>query len=632
MEVFAMRSFKKLFIGVLLVASTISLTSCKWIKGFLSTLREDDETSEVSRPGPSSYEAVESTIGQDGGVIQDKDNNITISIPQGALKADTKISAQYVDAPELISNKLSLDFLGGVEFGPSGTVFDKPVTVDLALNKIPSGNTLAVFCYYEAEDLWEYVTDATVRGDKASFEVNHFSKYQVINRTSEFLNEWQNIVRHGIVNGLSDAEKIEAFRDYLVNTKYIMDYYVEYGGYWYEPCGLKLSGDYQINNQRNDPNQTYISEGESNKVGEKYGLCTIDGATSSKNEKKNATENSELFDICVLVEYKIITPDIELSASKTKLTKGESASVTVRCHYTNVANHFDEFKDLELDGYLLRITKPTHFSVDKSSFITNGEGYGGFTVTALENNKAETITVTFDVTGDFGTHAEGNVTLNSAGLHISGHIKEEKHMTFILNFEAHGVTTVTTTQIGTFDLVVEYDFEGEIAEREETLGGNLKISNVTASFSSIGTHVAHENFTAQYDPFSYSADINTFDQSIAFEASIADNDCSLIAKESSKDLAIIVGSGAVVAISGVGTRTEPVSYTITFGTSSNLLLDFTTDEGTHTQNATSLVDKYTCIADYEGDVVEFEDWNFDILTNTETVTQTITVGPSSAQQ
>lgn len=624
-----MNKFKKTFIGVLLVGLAMSITGCKIVADGSNNGHSGSEA-QSSAHVPSSYAPVGETIGVNGGTVGD--GNITLNVPANALSADTPITAQYIGDAELISENLPMGFMAGAEFGPSGTTFDQPVSVSLKLNQEAKVSEPAVFCYNETYDLWEYVTDATVSDGNAIFEITHFSKYKVLNRTKTFLNEWTNYVRHGRVNGMSDAEIADAFKDYLLNEQHIMDYYIYYNGYWYEPCGFTLSGAYKIDGVEGDPNQLILIEGEKNKVGDKYGMCHIDSAISSKNKIAGASENSEIFDIMVLVEYKLIKPDIDLIPAKKKLAKGESTTISVRCHYVNVSNFFDEFKDLDLDGYLLRITKPTHFSTDKSSFITDLDGRGSFRVTALENNKAETITVTFDVTGDFGTHAEGNVTLNSAGLHISGHIKEEKHMTFILNFEEYGITTFTTTQIGTFDLVVEYDFEGEIVEQEETLGGNLEISNVTASFSSIGTHAAHENVTAQYDPFSYSADTNTFDQSIAFEASIADNDCSLIAKESSKDLAIIVGSGGVVATTALGSYTEPVSYTITFGTSSNLLLDFTTDEGTYTQNATSLIDKYTCIADYEGDVVEFEDWNFEILTNTETVTQTITVGPSSPQQ
>ena len=55
-----MKSFKKFFISALLVTSTISLTSCKWIRGIMSFLNEDDDVSEVSRSEPKPHEAVQS--------------------------------------------------------------------------------------------------------------------------------------------------------------------------------------------------------------------------------------------------------------------------------------------------------------------------------------------------------------------------------------------------------------------------------------------------------------------------------------------------------------------------------------------------------------------------------------------
>ena len=614
-----MKSFKRLILASLLVGF-VSLTSACVIGKKIGPSSGGDS---IGTSEPSSFAPVENEIGADGGTVSDNEN-ITLNIPANALEQNTNITAQYIAAPELISNELSLDFAGGAEFLPSGTTFNEPVTVTIALNQAPKYDQLAVFCYYEAEDVWEYVTDASINGNNASFEITHFSKYQVLNRTKDFLNEYTNIVRHAKVNGLSDTEITDAFRDYLINNKHIMDYYIQYNGYWYEPCGLTISGNYKINGEEGDPNQLIRIEGEENRVGNKYGMCMIDGATSSKAKVAGASESSEIFDIMVLVEYKLINPDIELTTSKKNLKKGESTTINVRCHYTNVANFFPEFKDLELAGYLLRISKPTHFSTDKTAFVTNSEGLGSFVVTALENNKAETITVSFDVTGDFGTHAEGNITLNSQGVHFSGHIKEEKHMTYKLALDEVQYS-FTVVQNGTFDLVIEYDFEGDIIEGKEEIGGTLAISNVTASFSSIGCHLEHDNVSAQYDVFNNIDDTKTYDQSIDFVAAITEDSCSLTSKDSSKNIAVITGSGAVNSITQIGTYTEPNSYTITVAAVDNLLLDFSLEQGTHTLNSTSFVDDYSCISQYYGDTVEFEDWNFDILSNVETVTQTITI-------
>lgn len=625
-----MKSLKKLLISTLLVASTISLTSCKWIKDIMSVLKEDDDSSEVSKSEPESHEKAEQVVGKDGGVIKDDEDNIKISIPEGALSEDTNISAQYIEEPALISSQVQTGFLGAATFGPSGTTFAKPVEVSIQLIEEPNNSSLSVFCYNETEMLWEYVTEASVINISiAKFEVTHFSTYQVVDRTSDFYNEYQNIVRHAKVNGLSDTEIMEAFRDYLVNNKHIMDYYEKFDGYWYEPCGLKLSGKYQINGEQGDPNQLYHSEGESNKVGDTYGMCKIDGATSSQQDYKNRSSSSEAYDVCVIVEYKMIKPDIELTASKKKLKKGETATISIRCHYTNVANFFDKFKDLELSNYMLTIAKPTHFSTDKSVVLTNGSGRASFTVTALESNKAETITVNFDVSGPFGVHAEGNITLNSEGYTISGHIKQEKHMSYKIPVdETNGFDLV---QLGSFDFVAEYDFEGTVKIDDEE-SSSITISNVNVSFSSIANILYKDSGSSDveytYDTFSTIKNVNPLSPSFDVLAVNDEGVVSLMVTGGESIIATLDGEGDVTVVSHAQgqtmTNTTPVSFVITLSNKNKLLLDFALAEGNDTYHSNSLVDNFDLTANFRGDIVKFEDWNFKILTSTEETTQTIT--------
>ena len=631
-----MKSFKKLIIGTLLIASAISLTSCNWIKNIMSILNEEGDSSEVSKSEPESHEKVENVIGKDGGVVTDNEN-ITLNIPAYALTENTNISAQYIGSVELISNNLSLDFLGGAEFSPSGTTFAEPVTVNIKLNKATSNTELAVFCLNESLGIWEYVTDATISGDNASFTITHFSKYQVMNRTKEFLNEWQNIVRHAKANGLSDSEAIEAFRDFLVNDKHVMDYYIQYGGYWYEPCGLKLNGAYQINNQAGDPNQLYRSEGQGNKVGDKYGMCTVDGATSSKDKIAGLTSSSEYFDITVIVEYKIITPDIELSASKTKLKKDESATVSVRCHYTNPTNFYPEFKDLDLAGYFLKISKPAHFSVNKSSLVTDSEGAGGFVVTALEEDKAETITVSFDVIGDFGTHAEGNITFNSEGITISGHIEEQK----TISYSAREVSDLDTVvnQVGSVSIELEYDFSGKVSEEEDSISGEISISNVSLRVTS--EHLLFDFYyngtlTAENDVdyFDQKNDPTTYTPEVSFVA-VKNNDYEISVLGTSFDpIAIMTGNILIKQTSRLPTSNGKVTvynslpFTISISTGTNLLLPFDLVEGDYTYTSPSLKDQLEIVFG-EGSSTE----TFDVIAERETViaeqhentVQTITV-------
>lgn len=572
------------------------------------------------------------TIGTDGGQVNDENDDVSLNIPAGALDEETTITTSYIETPEVLSDDLSSDFLGAAEFGPSGTTFNKPVTVSINLTNTPKNSELAVFCYYEAEGIWEYVTDATPNGNKATFEVTHFSKYQVMDRTKDFLNEYTNIVRHAKANGLSDSEITEAFRDYLVNVKHIMDQYTTYDGYWYEPCGLKISGNYSINGKEGDPNDLISHEGKDNKAGNKYGLCQIDGATSSLQDKKNASENSEIIDVLVIVEYSIIKPDIELTSNKSKLNKGESATISIRCHYTNVTNFYDEYKDLDLAGYLLTITKPTNFTIDKTSVLTDSDGHASFTVTAKEDNKAETITVNFDVSGDFGTHAEGNITLNSAGGYIiNGHIVQE--ISFSYHVKTEKVKGSSISKVGSFTLHAEYDFEGEIyTDDNEKRVGTLQFTNASASItsSSCTIVITIEDLSGhgEYDVFGNTSNVTSLNPSyVNCDVSVGEGGaCELYdSGDEPQRILNLAGSGNTIAESGGIVDSYDHTYTAYLENKDSLLLDFVLAEGTYTNSSSSANVKFEADFPIEGEIASLEDWDLAYPSRTESTTQTITV-------
>jgi len=516
----------KLFKTAVLLISALALVACG---DRLSRNGSNESVDSIPSSTPIEHSTASGNIGASGGQVKDAESNVTVNIPAGALSQDTAITATYIESPEIISNKITADFLGAAEFGPDGTVFAKPVQVTINLNKTPNNSSLAVFCYSAQYDVWEYVTEAIPSGNKATFEVTHFSTYQVMDRTKDFLNEYTNMVNHAQVNGLSDSEVIEAFRDYLVNEKHVMDQYTTYNGYWYEPCGLKINGQYQINGKSGDPEALSHREGESNKVGNAYGLSKIDGAISSKDKVKGASSSSEVYDITVIVEYKIITPDIELTASKKKLNKGESATISVRCHYVNVSNFYSEYRDLELGGYFLNVSKPQFFSVDKSGLVTDAEGQTSFVVTANENDKAETITVNFDVAGEFGTHAEGNITLNSTGgYQLIGHIEQQFSVSY-----SYTVEDAIKVSDGSATMTIEYDFNASLAQAESGLAGSIKFSNVTSAISGsvpFEAYSVHEEGTIFRERFNLFSEITrNRDNSASYPitGSVSDNECTV---------------------------------------------------------------------------------------------------------
>ena len=604
-----MKSFKKTLIGVLLVASTLSLTSCKWIKDIMSIIKEDDDTSEVSRPGPSSYEVVESTIGQDGGVIQDKESNVKITIPQGALSVDTNISALYIEEPSLIETSPSMNFLGAVQFGPSGTTFDKPVEVNLKLTNTPKNNKVSIFCYSEEYDVWDFISEADVNNNIASFSVNHFSYYKALDLTMDMLMKFHELVKQAQAEDKPDSWILENYENYLINEKHVMDMYSLYNGYWYQPCGLLIGGNYHINGKEGDQDQLLKLIGETNMVGNTYGLCTdssllIDVQTYKKLEGK-PKEGQEIILVEVSLYYKMIKPDIDLTASKKTINKGESATINIRCHYTNAANYFDEYKDLEMDNYMLTIKKPEHFSIDKTSVLTNN-GRASFTVTAKENNFAETITVNFDVSGAFGVHAEGNITLNSAGYAISGHIKETSYFTYTAPEDVGVEATVSVSQLGVFSLQLEYDFVGNIAEEKNGMSGSISLNNVSMTLES--EHLLFRvTFEGGYyyndcdiDLFNEKNAANTYTPNIAFDVELDNDSNALVLGSGLDEIASMTGTLYMVTdeyIEGFGTERsldiEDVPYVIRFNAGSSLLLPFTLANGEYTSTVSSLKDEMT---------------------------------------
>ena len=579
-------------------------------------------------------------IGPSGGEVKDANNNVSIAIPAGALSQNTPITASYIETPEQLSNEIASDFLGAVEFGPSGIVFNTPVTVTIDLVKEPKSATMAVFCYYAAENVWEYVTDASPAGQKAVFQVTHFSKYQVMDRTNDFLNEYTNIVKHAQTNGLSDAEITSAFRDYLVNEKHVMDQYTTYNGYWYEPCGLKINGNYKLNKKEGDPNALIHSEGDSNKVGNTYGLCQIDGATSSRQNKINANENSEIIDVLVIVEYKIITPDINLTASKKKLNKGESATITVRCHYTNVSNYYQEYKDLALSGYMLTVKRASYFSISNTSLLTDSEGYASFVVTANENGKAETITVNFDVSGDFGTHAEGNVTLNSSGgYQIEGSVIEQYSVTYGPGTIPFG--TLTISSVGKIDITIAYEFEATLEEGDNGLQGSLDISNVTMNSVSqklLYTVAVDEEGTMVY----YDYDIDFF--AIKNQPVINGASVDVVASENLNGTYSLLGTGVenIALQTGVAElydtiRIPSISYVdecedegfdfkIEVNTSDMLSLPFDLTAGTNTYTESTNLDEISLYGIIDGVGYPMDESGGQVFSSPEkTISQTISI-------
>jgi hypothetical protein len=81
----------------------------------------------------------EGVIGPDGGVLASEDGVLTLTIPEGALAADTEMSIAAVAEADWPADVAALEPIGGVVYDvqPEGTVFSAPVTFQWAFATAP---------------------------------------------------------------------------------------------------------------------------------------------------------------------------------------------------------------------------------------------------------------------------------------------------------------------------------------------------------------------------------------------------------------------------------------------------------------------------------------------------------------
>src|SRR5262245_2521689 len=80
-------------------------------------------TSPTSSPPGSNGTHAEQTVGATGGTAVSSDGMLTVTIPEGALSADTIITVEEISSP--IAGSIGVTY----EIGPTGTQFKNPVTL-----------------------------------------------------------------------------------------------------------------------------------------------------------------------------------------------------------------------------------------------------------------------------------------------------------------------------------------------------------------------------------------------------------------------------------------------------------------------------------------------------------------------
>ena len=434
------------------------------------------------------HETVSKSIGAAGGELEDK-GNLKVAIPAGALTKEENITATYIEEAVLLSEEVMPAFLGAVEFGPSGTTFNKPVDVSIKLTNKPINKEISVFCYSESLGEWDYISDATINEGTATFKVDHFSRYELIDVTMDMMMKYIDLVYEKVIDNKTDSWISETYKNYLINEKNVMDYYTKYDGHYYEPIGFSVQGMYEINGQEGDPNVLNFSYGDTNKVGNKFGLANIGGLHGSKEDARktiDGMEKKEIIDVSIGIEYKMIKPVIEYTASKTKLKKGQTSDVTIYTHYPNPKNKL--YKDFPIDDIFTFPWVEDVLSVDKDILHTDATGHDSFTVTST-NGKTGSLKIMFYVQGIYGEYASCYAKFYGGGETVycmKGTIKEEHHHIYNIDEAFSEGNSRRTVSPGSMHITVEYNFEGTITwpEDEYSFEGTIAYKGGSISVTS----------------------------------------------------------------------------------------------------------------------------------------------------
>lgn len=514
--------------------------------------------------------------------------------------------------------------MGGAKFYPSGTTFNEPVKVDISFSEKPKNSTISVFCYDEENKIWDYVTEATMTGDKtATFDITHFSIYQCLDISPDMLNKYVEIVHSAQNEGKDDAWITSTYKDYLINEKHVMDYYEEFNGLFYEPCGVLISGNYDINGKSGDGNYLIERIGESNKVGNTYGLSKIGSQTvdykSYKEENGKSSTDKETINVIVTVDYKIITPTIVLTSNKTELEKGESTTINVYCHYAKPTNTI--YPDIVMPDYNLYIPIPKCYSIDKNGVKTDSQGRASFVVTALEDDAQETIKTVFEITGDQGTYAEGSITLNSCNKYsITGHVEEQ----FYMDFNVVTASNVVVDANGRFIATISYDYNAIVSVEDDIVTGTLSYTNVDISIFSTPSKAHMANYQgeiASYDVFKFIASKTPNSPAFSFVGTKGASDICILNSDDNLPLIKVVGKGRY-EMQGMG---GDLDYSIDITTGNKILLDFELVEGTDTYTSTTFKDSLFPGFYLRNEHISSNSMVLNVLSTSGSTTQTVTV-------
>jgi hypothetical protein len=147
---------------VLVTASTAVIVACS-----------SDESTTPAATNPSSTTTTVHVSAAAGGTVADPSGKTTLTIPAGALAADTDITLSLKPA----ANGAVVDIS---EFGPDGLTFLKPVTLAIKADAAlaPQGKSLSVATLEGGA--FKAVTGSTYAAGVATASISHFSSYSIV--------------------------------------------------------------------------------------------------------------------------------------------------------------------------------------------------------------------------------------------------------------------------------------------------------------------------------------------------------------------------------------------------------------------------------------------------------------------
>jgi hypothetical protein len=108
----------------------------------------------------------------EGGTLATESGKASVTVPPGALAADTTLTVTVSKAEGEAKTSL-------YDFGPNGTQFAKPVAITVAFDSTVASGKKAVLAWHDGSK-WVEVEGSALAGGKVTGSVSHFTKFTVI--------------------------------------------------------------------------------------------------------------------------------------------------------------------------------------------------------------------------------------------------------------------------------------------------------------------------------------------------------------------------------------------------------------------------------------------------------------------